>query len=1017
MAKAKPAPARKGGARKRVPKGESPKRRTTSTKGSRRRPERTAASVDHRTEVDTSGRLPFPVVGIGMSAGGFEACCQLLQALPQHPGFAVVVVQHLSPHHPSALPQLMSGRAAVRFVEARDGTPVESNRVHVIPPEVYPQLVDGRLLMVPRPDQPGVPTPIDSFFVSLAMAQGERAIVVILSGMGSDGAQGVRAVKARGGFVFVQAPETAKYDGMPRAAIETGAADLVLPPAGLAQKLVELAGDPNVATGPDTLDPFAAEPARLNELFDMLRAVSGVDFSHYKSPTIKRRVLRRMALNRVADLPAYVDMLRSRPDEVRDLYSDILIHVTRFFREPESFEALSDKVLSRLIVKSRADNPIRIWVAGCATGEEVYSLVMTLLEHAGDRASGLNLQVFGTDVSEVAIQQARLGIYPATIAGDVSSERLRRFFTKVDSGYRISKSIRDYCVFARQDLTRDPPFSKLDLILCRNVLIYMDSTLQRKLIPTFHYALKPNGFLMLGQAETTGMRAELFALVDKEHKIYRKKQADRVEPAPPLGIPYVIPPMARAQAQMAEELQGAGRVVQKEATRILLDRYGPPGILVNEDLDILEFRGHTGKFLEPSPGDASLNLLKLARQGLLHSLRSGLQVARKNRKPVRKEGVRVRSNGGWIEVDLEIIPIVRLSALHFLVLFEEKEAHRGVVRRDSPGARPVSGRDGREKKSRIEQELEATREYLQSIIQEMEATNEELQSANEEILSSNEELQSANEELDTAKEELQSTNEELNTLNDELHARNEELTRVNSDLMNLLATVPVALVIVTADLGIRHFTPMAERLFNLIRADLGRPITQLRPRFDCPWLGDIISEVIDRVKPFDREVQDEDGRWYTLGIRPYKGLENRIEGAVVTVVDIDAAKRHEMELTEAREYAEAIVEAARQPLVVMDESLEVRLVNRAFVEWSRLPREEVEGRQLHELPEGPWCTRHLREKLQDAVVQRRPVEGVAVNDARHDGQPVSVVVNLRPIDGRRGRQRLIVAGFETVEGE
>jgi two-component system CheB/CheR fusion protein len=939
---------------------------------------------------------PVSIVGVGMSAGGFEACTELLASLPPHPGCALVIVQHLAPNHPSALPALLDTRSPLRVVEAGDGMRIEPDRAYVIPPNALMELEDGHVRVLQR--VPEHQPAIDFFLASLAVTLGDRAIAVVLSGMGNDGVEGVRAVKAQGGTVLVQDPQSARFDGMPRAAISTGLADAVLPPAGLAEKLVEFSRHSYSGPSPVFGDLHIADE-QSEQLVELLRDASGgVDFSHYKQPTIKRRILRRMALNRVTNLEGYLSLLRERPEEARSLYQDLLIHVTRFFREPESFDAIARKVLPSLLEGRGNELPIRMWVAGCATGEEVYSLAITLYDVAGEGGSELNVQIFGTDVSETAIEVARQGFYPAAIADAVSGERLRRYFTKIDGGYRINKLIRDRCVFARQDLTRDPPFSKLDLILCRNVLIYMDSTLQRKLLPIFHYALRPDGYLILGPAETVGSQAELFNLVDKKHKIYRKRPWDHGLAAPTIGYE---PPRRVKTIAAATEPRGDVRLVQTEANRVMLDRYSPPAVLVTDDLEIVQFRGKTGEFLEPAPGDASLNLLKLAREGLLHGLRTALQAARKTRRPVRRNAQRVRSNGGWHDLDIEVVPLTGVSALHYLVLFHRREKGRAA------GASPPSS--PRRRTAHVEQELAATREYLQSIIQEVEAANEELQSANEEILSSNEELQSTNEELDTAKEELQSTNEELNTLNDELHGRNEELTRVNSDLVNLLSSVQIAIVIVDNDLRIRRFTPVAEEVLNLIPADVGRPITQVRPNVDAPDLGDLIVEVIDRVTPVEREVQDGEGRWYSLRIRPYKGIENRIEGAVVAFVDIDAAKRHELEVTRERAFAEGIVEAVRHPLAVLDGSLQVRTVNPAFEEAFGIARTAVRGRPVLQLDGGRFNVPELRESLERLMPDDgAPPAAQAVVRIEGAGD---VRIYARRLDGGDG-QRLILMGLE-----
>jgi two-component system CheB/CheR fusion protein len=970
-------------------------------------PSATEAAEQGSPSATAAAEQPLTIVGLGMSAGGLEACSQLLEALPSSPGFAMVLVQHLSPHHASALPVLLGARTQMAVTEAEDASPVEADRIYVIPPDVAIELVDGRLKLSPRSDEPGHLLPVDYFLTSLAASQGDRAIAVILSGTGSDGVIGGRAVKAQGGTLLVQEPSTAKYDGMPRAAITAGLADVIAPPAAIAEKLVDLAGHPFAERAAPALDRLPVTEEQLGEILEVLRAASGgVDFSHYKQPTIKRRILRRMALNRVSDIEPYLDLLRRQPDEARSLYQDVLIHVTRFFREPESFEALARDVLPRLIQGRKPDNPVRMWVAGCATGEEAYSLAITLWEVAGDAAPELNVQIFGTDVSETAIEFARQGLYPVGVAEDIPSERLRRFFTKVDGGYRINKAIRDRCVFARQDLTRDPPFSKLDLVLCRNVLIYMDTALQKKLVPIFHYALRSEGYLVLGHAETVGTQGDLFALVDKKHKVYRKKPAD-----PLLAMPVPAYSLPRTPSLPAPPPEGRPdpRLVQNEANRVLLDRFSPPGVLVDENLEIVQFRGRTGPFLEPPPGDATLNLLKLAREGLLHALRSAVQSARKSRKPVRREGLRLRSNGGWTEVDLEVVPLAGGHNPHYLVLFEPRE-RRARRARPSPAPEPPRSRSG--SAARAEQELASTREYLQSIIQEVEAANEELQSANEEILSSNEELQSTNEELDTAKEELQSTNEELNTLNDELHARNEELTRVNSDLVNLLGSVQIAVVIVSSELRIRRFTPVAEKLFNLIPADVGRPINQVRPSIDCPQLGELILEVIDRVSPVEREVLDQDGRWYSLRIRPYKGLENRIEGAVLALVDIDAAKRHEIEIQEARRHAEAIVAAVAQPLAVLDASFRVRSVNSAFARMLRLSAGEARGRSVYEIGDGRLDVPGLHQLLEKSLAQPSESESDEPQRVVLGGGEDEVSVYARPLDAWAEGERFVLLGVE-----
>jgi two-component system CheB/CheR fusion protein len=547
---------------------------------------------------------------------------------------------------------------------------------------------------------------------------------------------------------------------------------------------------------------------------------------------------------------------------------------------------LTTSVLPAIAEGGREDEPIRAWVAGCATGEEAYSLAIVMLEKLGDQVGDRRIQIFGTDVSETAISFARRGIYPAGISADVSAERLRQYFTGVEGGYRVSTRLRELCVFARQDLTRDPPFSHLDLICCRNVLIYLDAALQQKLLSVFHYALKPAGALLLGHAETIGFQSELFTVIDKKQRIYRKKSGF---PAAAPDVVAAVPRVRRSAASKnADPAHTSTRVVLGEANRIVLDRYAPPSVLVDQNFRVVQFNGQTGPFLEPSPGEPSFQLLKLAREGLLHGLRGALQAAKKSRRPARKQGLHVRDGAAWHEVDIEVIPIVQSGETFYLVLFASQPA--AADRHDARQHRAAANRAGTQshRVSKLEDELAATREYLQSTIQELEAANEELQSANEEILSSNEELQSTNEELDTAKEELQSTNEELNTVNDELRSRNDELTAANADLLNLLGSVQIAIVIVSADLRVRRFTPIAEKLFNLIPGDIGRPLAQLSPNIDLPDLHALIAETITHVTPIERRVQDKSGRLYLMRLRPYKS-ENRVDGAVIALFDLNDA--------------------------------------------------------------------------------------------------------------------------------
>jgi len=910
------------------------------------------------------------VVGVGASAGGLEAFSLFLRGVPADAGMAIVFVQHLAPQHDSALVPLLTGQTSMPVVQAAEGLRIQANHVYVVPPNVQMDIFGDELHLSPRPDDRSQYTPIDLFLRSLAESVRTQAVGVILSGTASDGAQGIREIKTAGGLTVAQAPATAKYDSMPKAAIATGVVDLVLRPEAMGEKILEVmqqrrepatSGDADIPA--ETADDsMAFSDDVLQQVFDVLRPVSGIDFRYYKLPTIRRRLLRRMAMHRLTDPDRYVRLLQDNPAEANDLYRDLLIHVTRFFRDPESFDALASVVFPALLETRPADHPIRAWVPGCATGEEAYSLAIALSEFLQQGKSDVRIHIFATDVSEPAIDVARAGAYPASIEADVTPERLRRYFTKHDAGYRITKTIRDACIFARQDLTKDPPFSHLDLIVCRNVLIYMGAPMQKKLLAVFHYALNPKAFLMLGQAEAIGPQAMLFSIVDKKSRIHRKRLVPGL-PAVTYGFDYQAARLDRPP--QPQDPPPAERVLQAEVSRVIAERYAPPaGVVIDSDMQIVQFRGQTGPYLEPAPGEASLNVLKMAREGMLHGLRTAVAAARKTGKPARKGSLRVRTSRDWATIDLEVIPLVASGRPHFLILFSEsaerpKASTVPTRKSTAAGRKKAQARERSTQLDLLQHELSASREYLQSIIQELEAANEELQSANEEIQSSNEELQSTNEELDTAKEELQSTNEELNTVNEELHGRNEELSRVNGDLMNLISSVQVAIVMVNANLRIRRFTPMAERVLNLIPGDLDRSIAQINPNIDCPDLEQLIVECIDTVSQIEREVRDRQGRWYALRIRPYKNVDNKIDGAVLTLYDIDAPKRSEERVRAAAEAAEAILRDAAQPMALLDADLRVRAVNPSFARLLSMD-DDIAGRPFQEAVPGQWDIDALR---------------------------------------------------------
>jgi two-component system CheB/CheR fusion protein len=693
---------------------------------------------------------------------------------------------------------------------------------------------------------------------------------------------------------------------------------------------------------------------------------TGVDFSQYKQSTLKRRILRRMVLNRIDSLPKFVRLVEDSPAEMNALFSDLLINVSNFFRDPKTFVKLKQKVLPRLLKAHPGNSPLRVWVCGCASGEEAYSLAICLVEYLQQVHSHRQVQIFATDISEPCIQRARAGIYPESISLDVSAERLRRFFIKVNSNYQVHKSIRDMCVFARQNVLVDPPFSNLDLLTCRNVLIYFGPALQRRLIPLFHYALRHEGCLLLGNSESIGSTStEYFNLLDKKQKIYIKRRSPHrpaFEPAPKhheLESKEDRNPTARKQPVEAPTVD-----LQQQMDKVLLRDFSPGAVVVNANLEVIHFRGRTGDYLEHASGAASLNLLKMVRESLAVGIRTALNRAMRQDIPTKQTGVELRRNKQVREVTIEVVPLRPIVGAErfFLVVFTEEEPVNG---RSTHESKARAGQKENREMMRLRRELGVAKESLQSIMEEHEATSEEFKSANEEILSTNEELQSTNEELETAKEELQSTNEELTTLNEELQNRNLELSQVNNDLVNLLASVNAAIIMLGNDLTIRRFTPTAERIFNLIPADMGRSLSDLSSTsLLLPNLETLVQEVIDNLSPIERLAQNRDGHWYQLRIRPYRTRENKLDGAVIMLIDID----------EWRRGFEVLLSAVNQPLLLLEGNLRIRAANAAFCTYFGVPVESIQGKPLPEAGEGRWNLPTLITMLQDLVGKNKEVK-------------------------------------------
>lgn len=854
----------------------------------------------HKTPASQSSSEPtdqtiFPIVGIGASAGGLEAYTALLKALPADLGMAYVLVPHLDRAHTSAFPEILARATPMPVLEIVEGTAVQPNNVYVIPRNSEMTIARGVLHLAEHEQPRSVNMSIDIFLRSLAADQGSNAIGIVLSGTATDGTLGLTAIKGEGGITFAQ-DSSAKYDGMPASAVASGSVDFVFSPAEIANELGRIARHPYVrGKGIEFEEVGDTTDKQMAQVFAMLRRITRVDFSEYKPPTVGRRVARRMALHKIEDLHDYVALLQHNNDEVKALYQDLLINVTSFFRDPQAFEALKSIVYPTFIEgQGSRTAQIRIWVPGCSTGEEAYSHAISVVEFLGDKYADIPIQIFGTDLSETAIQRARMGLYKESIETDVSPIRLRRFFHRVDTGYQISKTIRDVCIFSVQNVFSDPPFSRIDLVSCRNVMIYLSQKLQERIAPLFHYALNPAGFLMVGSSEgLLGSGAEFFDMADKTQKIYRKIAAPTPTPVT-FGFPASTPARYVDEAEPAQPGKATAALppmppdLQREADRLLLARYSPPAVIVDDQLDIIQSKGHTSSFLELPVGRASLNLLKMARSGLLYELQNAIDEARKSGMDAVRTGVSVEQNGGANLINIRVTPFRTpvQDKTSFIVAFEPSAGLQSLPSAETVPS-PLS-EDERNVKDRqilqLKQELDAAKEYLQSIIEALESTNEELQSANEEIQSGNEEMQSTNEELQTSKEELESANEELHTVNEEMQHRNELLTQLNNDLTNLLNSVNLPIVMVGPDLSVRRFTPQAAKVLGLTAADFGRPITRLRLKTDLDNLEQVLLDVIAEVRPQQYRIRDSEGNLCALRLTPYRTADNRIDGVVLNVL-------------------------------------------------------------------------------------------------------------------------------------
>jgi two-component system CheB/CheR fusion protein len=955
------------------------------------------------------------VVGLGASAGGLEALQLFFDHMPPDSGMAFVVVTHQHPGHTSLLPELLRKHTRMPIVEAIDGLRIEPNRVYVSPAEFDLAILGGRFQLMALQKRRGVHLPIDCFFRELADEKRERAIGIVLSGTGSDGTLGLKAIKGEGGLTIAQEAESAKYPGMPGSAVASGLVDHILSPEQMPQRLAAYARGPYLARLDDTSSRAAALAEPLYKILLLLRNRTKNDLSLYKSSTIRRRIERRMSVNELKGQQEYLRYLNENPQEIDLLFKELLIGVTSFFRDPEAFKTLAKSALIDLLKSKPEQTVFRVWVPGCATGEEAYSIAILLhgcLERMNKR---LTVQIFATDLDTEAINFARMGSYPNNIAADVSRERLSQYFVREKGSYRIKTEIREMVVFAPQNVLQDAPFSKLDLLSCRNLLIYLKTEAQRRLLSLFHYALKPQGLLFLGTSESISEFGHHFAVVNAKWRIYTRV-ATALAPQQRL-TDFSAQPLETSSGT-AEEAppheRGAARLTPLLFEKLLADQFAPASVVVNARGDISFIHGRTGDYLEPSSGQPHLNILEMAREGLRHELAVALRRAAARPAEALEQEVRIKTNGGFTLARFGVTRLTRPESLRglFLVSFRAASAETAISQTSetlqAPAKKSVSRAEA------LEKELAFARESLQGSVEELQTTNEELTSSNEELQSTNEELQSANEELETSREEMQSLNEELQTVNVQLQSKVEALTEASDDMQNLLNATSIATIFLDGDLKIKRFTDQARTVINLIPSDVGRPIGDLVSKLNYDQLATDAAEVLRTLHRREREAQLATGDWRLVRILPYRTTNNVINGLVVMFIDVSQIKRAEQEAQRARIFAESIVATVREPMLVLDPELRVVLASRAFCRFFRLSRVEVEGRHLFELANRQWDIPKLRRLIEDILPKKRVFEDFEVDLHFFGLGRRTMLLNARRLEQETGRPGLILLAMQDV---
>jgi two-component system CheB/CheR fusion protein len=961
-----------------------------------------------RTAVNTDD-FAFPIVGIGTSAGGLDSLERFFKNMPGDSGMAFIVVAHLDPSHATLLPELLQKFTRMRVALVEDEMRVDPNSVYIIPPNKSMTIAQKKLFLFPKAEPYGSRLSIDTFMRSLAEDQGRNAAGIIMSGAGADGTMGIRAIKNEGGLTLAQDLDSAKYDGMPGSAIASGMVDFVLPPEKMSQKLITFAKN-NAYIGAERPVGTGREATSLRKIFALLRANTGHDFSLYKQKTIWRRVLRRMTACRINDVAAYANYLDVNRAEVKNLFHELLIGVTNFFRDPDAFESLKQKAIIPMMQEKPENYAFRVWVPGCATGEEVYSLAILFKECLEELGKRFAVQFFGTDIDEAAIETARSGVYPLSIASDAGGERLKSYFARVNSAYRIRKDVREMMVFAIQDIIKDPPFIKMDLVSCRNLLIYMEPELQKRIIPIFHYALNPGGALILGYSESVGSNSEFFEVVDKKWKIFRRigkmTHPSGLELYPAVGITHENKTVEYQEYEHAERTD-----IKAIIRRSLLDNFAPPCAVIDQNDNIVYIHGRIGKYLEPAAGAANLNIIEMARPPIRNELVAAIRGVRSRRRETVHNNIKLRMDGETRFLNLRVKPILEADPARGLVLVIFEGVSSEPERADKKGKLP---RAASQKIMDLERELKSTKSDLEVTIEELQGSNEELRSANEELQSSNEELQSSNEEMETSKEELQSLNEELVTVNTELQSKMEELARTNDDLKNFIDATSIATIFLDTRLHINRFTPMAMQIVSLIESDIGRPISDLTDSLVDVNLTEDAKKVLETLVFEEKEVRDKNGQYFKLRIVPYRTLSNVIDGVVVSFMNIPELKQMEQEARDAMSLAENIVETVQDPLLVLNSDLKVVTANHAFHDRFGTEGVEIEGQPFYIIGDNAWNNPELRNILDKVIPDKSTLEDYPLKIKVPALGERQMLLNAREIEQGDGKSKKILLAFRNI---